>query len=89
MQTILNGYTGIDRSLEEVASKRYMLVCDSSYPYLPIKDVLKPAVVFDHFTPNPLYEQVCEGVSLFNANRCDAIVAVGGGLMVLKMVYMK
>ena len=79
MQTILNGYTGIDRSLEEVASKRYMLVCDSSYPYLPIKDVLKPAVVFDHFTPNPLYEQVCEGVSLFNANRCDAIVAVGGG----------
>ena len=56
-----------------------MLVCDSSFSFLPIKDYFKPAAVFDHFTPNPLYEQVCEGVELFNSNQCDAIVAVGGG----------
>ena len=79
MQKILNGYPNIAVALDEVASKRYMLVCDSSFQFLPIKDCFKPAVVFDQFTSNPLYEQVCKGVDLFNDNRCDAIVAVGGG----------
>ncbi len=79
MQKILNGYPNIAVALDEVASKRYMLVCDSSFQFLPIKDCFKPAVVFNQFTSNPLYEQVCKGVELFNDNRCDAIVAVGGG----------
>ena len=34
---------------------------------------------FSGFTPNPLYEQVCNGVELFNREKCDLIVAVGGG----------
>lgn len=79
MQQILQGYQNIEKALSEVASSRYMLVCDSSFPFLPIKDYFKPAVVFDQFTPNPLYEQVCNGVTLFNECQCDAIVAVGGG----------
>ena len=79
MQKILNGYPNIAVALDEVASKRYMLVCDSSFQFLPIKDCFKPAVVFNQFTSNPLYEQVCKGVDLFNDNRCDAILAVGGG----------
>ena len=79
MQKILNGYQNIERALKNVSSQRYMLVCDSSFHFLPIKDLFKPAVVFDHFTSNPLYEQVCEGVEIFNVNQCDAIVAVGGG----------
>lgn len=79
MQKILSGYRNVEVALGEVDSRRYMLVCDRSFPYLPIKDFFKPAVVFDQFTPNPLYEQVCKGVELFNGNRCDAIVAVGGG----------
>lgn len=79
MQKILSGYRNVEVALGEVDSRRYMLVCDRSFPYLPIKDFFKPAVVFDQFTPNPLYEQVCKGVELFNRNRCDAIVAVGGG----------
>lgn len=79
MQKILNGYQHFETALREVGSLRYMLVCDSSFPFLPIKDCFKPTVTFDHFTPNPLYEQVCEGVRLFNASQCDAIVAVGGG----------
>lgn len=36
-------------------------------------------VEFNRFSPNPLYEDVCEGVKLFNDNECDAIVVVGGG----------
>ena len=34
---------------------------------------------FSDFTPNPLYEDVCKGVELFNAEECDTILAVGGG----------
>ena len=79
MQQILNGHQNIAKALAEVGSKRYMLVCDSSFPFLPIKDTFNPVVVFDDFTPNPLYEQVCKGVEMFNAGGCDAIVAVGGG----------
>ena len=79
MQKILKGYHNIDVALKEVGSQRYMLVCDASFPFLPIKDCLHPAVVFDQFTPNPLYEQVCNGVQLFNENHCDALLAVGGG----------
>lgn len=79
MQKILNGFESFKVALDAVASKHYMLVCDSSFQHLPIKDEFHTDVVFDQFTPNPLYEQVCEGVRIFNANKCDAIVAVGGG----------
>lgn len=79
MQQILQGYANIDTALQEIGSKQYMLVCDSSFPFLFIKDAFSPVVVFDQFTSNPLYEDVCKGVKLFNANHCDTIVAVGGG----------
>ena len=79
MQQILKGYENIEKVLKDIACERYMLVCDSSFPFLPIKDIFRPAVVFSDFTPNPLYEQVCVGVKMFNDNQCDAIVAVGGG----------
>lgn len=79
MQNILKGYENIEKALAEVSCTRYMLVCDSSYSHLPIKNALHPTMVFDQFTPNPLYEQVCQGVKIFNSEHCDAIVAVGGG----------
>lgn len=79
MQKILKGYRNIVTALEEVGSQNYMLVCDSAFPFLPIKDEFHTDVVFDQFTPNPLYEQVCKGVEMFNSNQCDAIVAIGGG----------
>ena len=79
MQKILKGYRSIETALEEVGSQNYMLVCDSSFSFLPIKDEFHTNVVFDQFTPNPLYEQVCQGVTMFNDNQCDAIVAIGGG----------
>ncbi len=79
MQRILIGYKSIETALKEIASRRYMLVCDSSFPFLPIKDLFKTDVVFNKFTSNPLYEQVCKGVEVFNDHHCDSIVAVGGG----------
>ena len=69
---------GIDK-LKEIAGSNYMLVCDSSFPYLSIKDSFNTAVRFDGFTPNPLYEQVVTGIELFKSKKCEKIVAVGGG----------
>lgn len=79
MQQILKGIDSLDAILQRTGISRYMLVCDSAFPYLPIKGRFSPKVTFDQFTSNPLYEDVCRGVEIFNSNNCDAIVAVGGG----------
>ena len=60
------------------------LVIDSSYPFLNIKDAIESLPVeekvkFSDFTPNPLYEQVCNGIELLKSSNCDTILAVGGG----------
>ena len=79
MQTIYNGISNLGKAI--AGSQKVMLVCDASYPFLSIQpqvdDILRDAVVFNDFASNPLYEQVCKGVELFNANQCDTIVAVG------------
>lgn len=81
MQTI---YNGIEHLEEAVAgSRKILLVVDSSFPFLNIKEDIEsistPYVKFTDFTPNPLYEDVCKGVDLLNAESCDTILAVGGG----------
>ena len=35
--------------------------------------------IFEDFTPNPDYEQVCEGLKAFRESGCDCILSVGGG----------
>lgn len=63
--------------------KKVFLVCDSSLQFLSgIKTFLETKndiVYFSDFQPNPLYESVVKGVSLFLEEKCDAIMAVGGG----------
>ena len=80
-QIIIRGIDHLNELLND--STKVLLVCDSSYPFLNIKDIIErmnvPHVVFDKFTPNPLYEDVCKGVDLFQITKCDTIVAVGGG----------
>lgn len=68
--------------ISEIESRRYLLVKDSSFDFLPdeIKDLRGKVVAeFTDFQPNPLYENVVNGIKVFNENRCDAIIAVGGG----------
>lgn len=81
MQKILKGINSLGEALK--GSTKVLLVCDSSFPFLSIKDDIErmevPYVMFDQFTPNPLYEDVCKGVDLFQSEQCDAILAVGGG----------
>ena len=81
MQVIYNGISHLGEALE--GATKVFVVCDSSFPFLNIKSDIesmgKPHVLFSDFTPNPLYEQVCKGIDLFQITRCDSILAVGGG----------
>ena len=81
MQKIITGIQNINTVIADC--KKVLLVCDSSFPFLTIKkeieDIPVPYIVFNQFTPNPLYVDVCKGVELFNKEQCDSIIAVGGG----------
>ena len=84
MQKIINGIAQLPAILKEVGCEKLFLVADSSYPFLNIKDAIealpvKERVMFSDFTPNPLYEQVCNGIELLKSSNCDTILAVGGG----------
>ena len=84
MQKIINGIANLPAILKEVGCKKLFLVIDSSYPFLNIKDAIEvlpveEKVKFSDFTPNPLYEQVCNGIELLKQSQCDTILAVGGG----------
>ena len=82
-QNIIQGIDKLPQILKEVNSKKLFLVVDSSYPFLNIKDAIEALdvekVMFSDFTPNPLYEDVCKGIDLLKAEKCDSILAVGGG----------
>ncbi len=86
MQKIINGkesYKRIGNLLKELGIKKYMLVCRPSFyglgldKYFDSIDI--PCVYFTDFTVNPKYEEICEGTDLFVNEKCEAIVAVGGG----------
>lgn len=84
MQKIINGIAQLPAILKGVGCEKLFLVVDSSYPFLNIKDAIealpvKERVMFSDFTPNPLYEQVCNGIELLKTSNCDTILAVGGG----------
>lgn len=82
-QNIIQGIDKLPQILKEINSKKLFLVVDSSYPFLNIKDAIEALevekVMFSDFTPNPLYEDVCKGIDLLKAEKCDSILAVGGG----------
>lgn len=78
-----NGIANLPAILKEVGCKKLFLVIDSSYPFLNIKDLIEllpvEKVKFSDFTPNPLYEQVCNGIEQLKQSQSDTILAVGGG----------
>ena len=80
-QTILFGIQNLQKVLED--STKVFLVCDSSYPFLNIKEDIGalnfPYVKFSDFSPNPRYEDVCKGIDTFQITKCDTLLAVGGG----------
>ena len=80
--TAENNYMSLDEWFK--GKKKVFFVCDGSFNFLnsikkKIDSITVPLVSFSHFQPNPLYESVVEGVSLFRKENCDGIIAVGGG----------
>lgn len=76
-QRIINSYNKLDewlkgkiRPLVVGSLKRQQKLAS----HLPVS-----AVLFNDYQPNPLYESVQAGVRVFREEKCDAIIAVGGG----------
>lgn len=69
--------------IEKLGVRRLFLVAGNSYNRLEIKQVIDGLglniIWFSGFTPNPVFEEVCEGLKLLKASACDCILAVGGG----------
>lgn len=82
-QQITQGIASLPQIMKDINCKKLFLVIDSSYPFLNIKKDIETLgvekVLFSDFTPNPLYEQVYKGIDMLKAERCDSILAVGGG----------
>ena len=80
-------YYVLDNWFAENNVKCAMLVCGKSIYRLAINSYIEniperlgvKIVRFMDFQPNPLYENVCSGVELFQREACDAVIAVGGG----------
>lgn len=69
--------------LKEQNCKKVLLVCSNSFKKsFMMKDfhsLEAEYCIFSGFTPNPDYNEVCDGVKMFNDENCDAIIAAGGG----------
>lgn len=72
---------GFENSKELLQNRKLFLVCGNSFDKLEFADYIKALgpVRFGKFRPNPLYEEVMDGVETFNNSACDTILAVGGG----------
>jgi alcohol dehydrogenase class IV len=65
-------------AFEIIRDKKPLLVCDNAFDFLDI-ELPCDFVRFSDFQPNPLYEDVKKGVKVLRKNKCDFIVAIGGG----------
>ena len=83
MQRVFCGIKSVSAALSECAAKQIFIVRDRAFDQFSIASEISalpfPHVVFDNFTPNPVYEDVVSGVRLFNNSGCDCILAIGGG----------
>ena len=85
--TARDNYIEFDQWIQENGCKKILMVCDGSIWYMDgfnkhLEEVERTGVEmigFRDFQPNPLYESVVKGVELFNDEKCDSIMAVGGG----------
>lgn len=83
-QIINQGIDKLPQILKKIGSKKIFIVTGfHSYSSLNFKELIDSLnidkVLFTDFTSNPLYEQVCKGIDLFEAQQCDGILAIGGG----------
>ena len=85
--TARDNYIELDQWLEENKCRKLLIVCDGSIFYMDafnkhLEELEAKGIEmigFRDFQSNPLYENVQAGVKLFRDERCDSIIAVGGG----------
>lgn len=85
--SVNESFRELDDWIEENHCKTPLLVCGSSIKKITsICDRIDQLRVkgiritqFSGFQPNPVYESILEGVDLFKKEKCDGIIAVGGG----------
>ena len=65
-------------AFEILKDKKPLLVCDGAFDSFGIQLPCE-YVRFSGFTSNPLYEDAKAGVKILRKNKCDFIVAIGGG----------
>ena len=76
-QRIISQYSDLDEWLASV--NRPLVVGSLKWQTELYTHLHKNMVVFSDYQPNPLYENVQAGVKLFREEKCDSIIAVGGG----------
>jgi len=74
MQQTFNDFS----ALELLTSKKALLVCDAAFNSFG-SELPCEFVRFSDFKPNPLFEDIKAGVKVLRQNKCDFIVAIGGG----------
>lgn len=84
---VRDSYLELDDWLKENGCQKVLMVCDASIGFMDgfnkhLEEIQKNAVEilkYHDFQSNPLYENVVTGVELFRGEKCDGIMAVGGG----------
>ena len=86
-------WTGENRSIDipnaclVAKIKNPLFVTDKNLVSLPIsvktidnlKKVFKDMHIFSNFSGNPFGKNISEGVDIYNENKCDGVIAFGGG----------
>jgi len=82
-QEIIYGIDNLPAVVARSGRKKLLLVAGSSFSRLSIRkdvDALPvERVQFSGFTPNPTYDEVLEGLDMFQKEGCDGLLAIGGG----------
>lgn len=78
-----DSYLNIKKILTKEKYNNVLIVCGGTFKRSLLPDYLDDEkvnyTIFDKFQPNPLYEDVIEGIKTYKENNCDIILSVGGG----------
>ena len=81
MSEFLKDYNEIEKVFEQNNVQRPFICCGKSFQKSEVFEYLKRfnPVVFDNIRPNPRFDDMLTAAKLFNKERCDFMVAAGGG----------
>lgn len=85
-QTIFEGtdsYRNIEMIMADISCRKVLVVCGGSFRRSNLPDFFAEKNInycaYDGFSPNPTYEEVLEGLRVFQENQCDFLISIGGG----------